>query len=192
MKCFMCEQTDGLVYSSNPIKLKCTVTGKLHNVTDSCDCCCDRDYSRMNYDLFRSMSLLALTLAGTNKHKPDCIFFVDEPDMGAHIYDCMMREDFETNITGVKGFSCELCKNYTTASQVKKMLKDKDATEPDSKDETCGKELSKFFHDLWANPQSNKVEDIKQFIVEHCDKCDKHLTPQCELYHGGFFQTATL
>ena len=37
MKCGKCDKTDGLRYTSLPPKVKCTVTGKLHNYDDDCD-----------------------------------------------------------------------------------------------------------------------------------------------------------
>ena len=38
MKCGNCDKTDGLRYTSNPPKVKCTVTGKFHEYGDECDC----------------------------------------------------------------------------------------------------------------------------------------------------------
>lgn len=38
MHCGNCTKTDGLCYTSNPPKVKCTVTGKFHGYGDECDC----------------------------------------------------------------------------------------------------------------------------------------------------------
>ena len=38
MHCGNCTKTDGIVYMSNPPKLKCTVTGEFHGYGDECDC----------------------------------------------------------------------------------------------------------------------------------------------------------
>lgn len=37
MKCGNCDKTDGLCYTSNPPKVKCTITGKFHEYDDECD-----------------------------------------------------------------------------------------------------------------------------------------------------------
>lgn len=37
MNCSRCDKTDGLVYTSVPPKLRCTITGKFHVGTDDCD-----------------------------------------------------------------------------------------------------------------------------------------------------------
>lgn len=37
MKCGYCPKTDGLCYTSLPLKVKCTVTGKFHEYGDECD-----------------------------------------------------------------------------------------------------------------------------------------------------------
>lgn len=37
MYCGNCTKTDGLCYTSNPPKVKCTVTGKFHEYGDECD-----------------------------------------------------------------------------------------------------------------------------------------------------------
>ena len=37
MRCGNCDKTDGLCYTSNPPKVKCTVTGKFHEYGDECD-----------------------------------------------------------------------------------------------------------------------------------------------------------
>lgn len=37
MKCGECPKTDGLCYTSNPPKIKCTVTGKFHFYDDECE-----------------------------------------------------------------------------------------------------------------------------------------------------------
>lgn len=36
-KCGNCDKTDGLCYTSNPPKVKCTVSGKFHYYDDDCD-----------------------------------------------------------------------------------------------------------------------------------------------------------
>lgn len=36
--CSMCDNTDGTLYTSNPPKVKCGVTGRYHFLTDICDC----------------------------------------------------------------------------------------------------------------------------------------------------------
>lgn len=38
MKCGNCPKTDGTVYTSNPPKVRCTVTGNFHFYGDECDC----------------------------------------------------------------------------------------------------------------------------------------------------------
>jgi len=38
MRCGKCPYTDGLVYTSLPPKVKCTVTGEFHEYADLCDC----------------------------------------------------------------------------------------------------------------------------------------------------------
>lgn len=37
-RCGGCVLTDGIVYTSNPPKVKCVITGKFHHQTDLCDC----------------------------------------------------------------------------------------------------------------------------------------------------------
>lgn len=37
-KCSSCRFTDGLIYTSNPPKIKCTLTGKFHTLNCKCDC----------------------------------------------------------------------------------------------------------------------------------------------------------
>lgn len=37
MKCGNCDKTDGLCCTSNPPKVKCTVTGNFHEYGDECD-----------------------------------------------------------------------------------------------------------------------------------------------------------
>lgn len=37
MKCGNCDKADGLCYTSNPPKVKCTITGKFHGYDDECD-----------------------------------------------------------------------------------------------------------------------------------------------------------
>ena len=37
MNCSRCDKTDGVVYTSVPPKLRCTITGKFHFGTDDCD-----------------------------------------------------------------------------------------------------------------------------------------------------------
>lgn len=37
MKCGNCDKTDGLCYTSNPPKVKCTVTGNFHEYDDECE-----------------------------------------------------------------------------------------------------------------------------------------------------------
>jgi hypothetical protein len=46
MRCGECKYTDGLVYTSNPPKVKCTITGEFHHNTDECNC----EFSRLLYD----------------------------------------------------------------------------------------------------------------------------------------------
>jgi len=36
--CGGCDKTDGVCYTSNPPKVKCTVTGNFHFYGDTCDC----------------------------------------------------------------------------------------------------------------------------------------------------------
>ncbi len=35
--CGSCDRTDGLCYTSNPPKVRCTVTGNFHFYNDKCD-----------------------------------------------------------------------------------------------------------------------------------------------------------
>ena len=37
MKCGNCDKTDGLCYTSDPPKVKCTITGEYHGYDDECD-----------------------------------------------------------------------------------------------------------------------------------------------------------
>ena len=37
MKCGNCDKTDGLCYTSDPPKVKCTITGRFHGYDDECD-----------------------------------------------------------------------------------------------------------------------------------------------------------
>jgi len=37
MRCGLCDKTDGLCYTSNPPKVKCTITGEFHEYGDNCD-----------------------------------------------------------------------------------------------------------------------------------------------------------
>lgn len=37
MRCGNCDKTDGLCYTSNPPKVKCTITGEFHEYGDECD-----------------------------------------------------------------------------------------------------------------------------------------------------------
>lgn len=37
-RCGNCDKTDGVVYTSIPPKVKCTITGKFHCYDDVCDC----------------------------------------------------------------------------------------------------------------------------------------------------------
>ena len=38
MTCGVCPLTDGMCYTSNPPKCKCTITGEYHYYTDECNC----------------------------------------------------------------------------------------------------------------------------------------------------------
>ena len=38
MQCGVCSFTDGMCYTSNPPKVKCTLTGTYHYYGDECDC----------------------------------------------------------------------------------------------------------------------------------------------------------
>ena len=46
MRCGKCMYTEGMVYLSNPTKLKCTITGELHYNDFECNC----ESSRLLYD----------------------------------------------------------------------------------------------------------------------------------------------
>ena len=48
--CGFCENTDGMCYTSNPPKRKCTVTGKFHEYDHICDA------PKTNADRIRSMT----------------------------------------------------------------------------------------------------------------------------------------
>ena len=48
--CAFCEKTDGLCYTSNPPKRKCTITGQFHEYDHICD------VTQTNADRFRAMS----------------------------------------------------------------------------------------------------------------------------------------
>lgn len=48
--CAFCEKTDGMCYTSNPPKRKCTITGKFHEYDHICD------VPITNADRFRAMS----------------------------------------------------------------------------------------------------------------------------------------
>ena len=48
--CAFCEKTDGMCYTSNPPKRKCTITGKFHEYDHICD------VSITNADRIRAMS----------------------------------------------------------------------------------------------------------------------------------------
>ncbi len=48
--CAFCEKTDGMCYTSNPPKIKCTITGKFHEYDHICDA------PITNADRFRAMS----------------------------------------------------------------------------------------------------------------------------------------
>ena len=37
-RCGGCNKTDGMCYTSNPPKVKCTITGRFHFYDDVCDC----------------------------------------------------------------------------------------------------------------------------------------------------------
>ena len=37
MNCGFCEHTDGLIYTSNPPKVKCNFTGEYHDTRDDCN-----------------------------------------------------------------------------------------------------------------------------------------------------------
>ena len=47
--CAFCDKTDGLCYTSNPPKRKCTITGKFHEYDHICDV-------QTNADRIRAMS----------------------------------------------------------------------------------------------------------------------------------------
>ena len=70
--CAFCEKTDGMCYTSNPPKRKCTITGKFHEYDHICD------VSITNADRIRAMSdeELANIMAGTpicKERYMDCI-----------------------------------------------------------------------------------------------------------------------
>jgi hypothetical protein len=53
--CGFCEKTDGMCYTSNPPKRKCTITGKFHEYDHICD------VPQTNADRIRAMSDEELT-----------------------------------------------------------------------------------------------------------------------------------
>ena len=54
MICGNCDKTDGMIYTSNPPKVKCTVSGNFHFLNDECDNCINEkkdDGMKLNLEL---------------------------------------------------------------------------------------------------------------------------------------------
>ena len=73
--CAFCDKTDGMCYTSNPPKRKCTITGKFHEYDHICDV-------RTNADRIRAMSdeELAEYLAEIGNDVSNGIEYSERPD----------------------------------------------------------------------------------------------------------------
>ena len=119
MTCGMCPFTDGMCYTSNPPKRKCTITDEFHYYDDECNC----EYSRLLKEKEKSGESLierfpesairinADTIAASEYQVPDiATAYICEP-ITTFCTPCLIcGETVFVDIYGVGAKVCDSCK----------------------------------------------------------------------------------